>query len=106
VTKACAGDFVGIMFSCNRYRRTSKGKSKYQLISGDESKNNTTKIMIAQISVLNHPGIKKYYSPKFCSNLEHIGIIFEKLITKIDETSGEILEEGPEIIKTGDCAIV
>merc|ERR1739844_821756 len=61
----------------------------------------------AQVIVLNHPGeIQKGYTPVLDCHTAHIACKFEELKQKIDKRSGQVLEESPVFVKSGDAAIV
>ena len=61
---------------------------------------------IAQIVVINHPGqIHVGYTPIIDCHAAHIPCKWTN-IKKIHKRTGDILEENPKFIKTGDAAIV
>ncbi|MFA4645801.1 translation elongation factor EF-1 subunit alpha [Pyrococcus kukulkanii] len=61
----------------------------------------------AQIIVLNHPtAITVGYSPVLHAHTAQIPVRFEQLLAKLDPRTGNIVEENPQFIKTGDSAIV
>jgi len=62
---------------------------------------------VAQIIILNHPqGIRVGYAPVIDCHTSHIACVFTELQKKVDKTSGEVIEEKPEVIKQGESAIV
>ncbi len=62
---------------------------------------------LAQVIVLNHPGeIGAGYSPVLDCHTAHIACKFAELRQKIDRRSGQVKEENPSKIKSGDAAIV
>ncbi|CAF3623864.1 unnamed protein product [Rotaria sp. Silwood1] len=62
---------------------------------------------IAQIIVLNHPGqISQGYTPVLGCHTARVACKFVELISKIDRRTGEVIEEAPKFIRTGDAAIV
>ena len=61
----------------------------------------------AQIIVLQHPtAITKGYTPVFHCHTAQVACTFVELLKKIDPASGEVKEENPDFLKTGDAAIV
>merc|ERR1712084_31721 len=62
---------------------------------------------LAQVIVLNHPNqIRAGYSPVLDCHTTHTACKFEAIVSKIDRRTGKVLEEGPQFIKSGDCALV
>jgi len=65
------------------------------------------KAFIAQIMVLNHPSvITKGYTPVFHCYTAQVACRFEEIQKKLDPRTGQVKEENPDFIKTGDAAIV
>jgi len=61
----------------------------------------------AQVIVLNHPNeIRSGYTPVLDCHTAHIACRFDTLLQKINKRTGEVVEEAPKAIKTGDAAIV
>lgn len=61
----------------------------------------------AQIIVLNHPtAITVGYTPVLHAHTTQVAVRFEQLLAKLDPRTGNIIEENPQFIKTGDSAIV
>lgn len=62
----------------------------------------------AQIIVLNHPtAITVGYTPPVLhAHTTQVAVRFEQLLAKLDPRTGNIVEENPQFIKTGDSAIV
>ncbi|WP_010478197.1 translation elongation factor EF-1 subunit alpha [Thermococcus zilligii] len=61
----------------------------------------------AQIIVLNHPtAITVGYTPVLHAHTTQVAVKFEQLLAKLDPRTGNIVEENPQFIKTGDSAIV
>ncbi|MEM0466240.1 MAG: translation elongation factor EF-1 subunit alpha [Candidatus Thermoplasmatota archaeon] len=65
------------------------------------------KSFTAQIMVLNHPSvITKGYTPVFHCYTAQVACRFEEILKKLDPKTGQVKEEKPDFIKTGDAAIV
>ncbi|CAF1635239.1 unnamed protein product [Adineta ricciae] len=61
----------------------------------------------AQVIALNHPGeIRVGYAPVLDCHTAHIACKFSELISKVDRRTGRVTEEGPQLIKSGESAIV
>jgi len=61
----------------------------------------------AQIIVLNHPtSIPVGYTPVMHAHTLQVATRFVKLIRRMDQRTGQVLEENPQAIKEGDAAIV
>ncbi|MFC5970994.1 translation elongation factor EF-1 subunit alpha [Halomarina salina] len=61
----------------------------------------------AQIVVMQHPSvITAGYTPVIHAHTAQVACTFESLDQKIDPASGEVDEENPDFIKSGDAAIV
>ncbi|NJE47230.1 translation elongation factor EF-1 subunit alpha [Thermococcus sp. GR7] len=61
----------------------------------------------AQIIVLNHPtAITIGYTPVLHAHTLQVAVRFEQLLAKLDPRTGNVVEENPQFIKTGDSAIV
>lgn len=61
----------------------------------------------AQIVVLQHPSaITAGYTPVFHCHTAQVACTILEIQKKLDPRSGEVLEENPDFIKTGDAAII
>ncbi|MBW9220620.1 translation elongation factor EF-1 subunit alpha [Methanothermococcus sp. SCGC AD-155-M21] len=61
----------------------------------------------AQIVVLQHPSvITAGYTPVFHAHTAQIACTFTELLKKLNPATGEVKEENPDFLKTGDAAIV
>ncbi|KAL6056393.1 Elongation factor 1-alpha [Balamuthia mandrillaris] len=60
---------------------------------------------IAQVVVIDHE-IRPGYSPVVDCHTSHVSCRFDQLLSKLDRRSGNVLEENPASIKTGDAALV
>jgi elongation factor 1-alpha len=65
------------------------------------------KTFTAQIVVLNHPtAIPVGYTPVFHCHTAQVACTFIELMKKLDPKTGQVKEENPTFLKTGDVAIV
>ncbi len=103
LTQAEPGDNVGF---------NVRGVSREQIKRGDvvgkpDNPPTVAKEFTAQIIVLNHPTvITKGYTPVFhCHTSQMAGEIVE-IVKKLDPKTGATLAEHPDLIKTGDAAII
>jgi elongation factor 1-alpha len=97
------GDNVG----CN-IRGISKNEVRRGDVAGPANDPPTVaKAFRAQVMVLNHPSvITKGYTPVFHCYTAQIACRFDEIEKKLDPRSGQVKEENPDFIKTGDAAIV
>jgi len=103
ISQAVPGDNVGV---------NMRGVAKNEIRRGDvagptNSPPTVAKSFIAQIMVLNHPSvITKGYTPVFHCYTAQVACRFEEIQKKLDPKTGQVKEENPDFIKTGDAAIV
>lgn len=65
------------------------------------------KAFTAQIAVLQHPSVIALgYTPVFHLHTAQVACTFEELQKKLDPKTGQVKEENPDFLKTGDIAIV
>ncbi len=101
--EATPGDNVGF---------NVRGISKKDVKRGDvagrvDNPPTVVKEFTAQIAVLNHPTvITAGYTPVFHAHTAQVACQFTELVKKLDPKSGEVKEENPDFLKTGDVAIV
>jgi len=55
---------------------------------------------------MSHQGIRKGYTPVCDVHTTHVACRFDSIECKIDKRTGKVIEENPEVIKSGDAAIV
>jgi elongation factor 1-alpha len=103
IPRAEPGDNVG--FNC---RGIAKNDIKRGDVAGPTNAPPTVaKTFTAQIMVLNHPSvIAAGYTPVFHAYTAQVACTFEELQKKLDPRSGQVKEENPQFLKTGDAAIV
>jgi elongation factor 1-alpha len=97
------GDNVGV-----NMRGINKNEIRRGDVAGPTNDPPTVaKSFIAQIMVLNHPSvITKGYTPVFHCYTSQVACRFEEIQKKLDPRTGQVKEENPDFIKTGDAAIV
>ncbi len=92
-----------------------RGVSKNDIKRGDVAGHTTNPPTVvrpkdtfkAQIIVLNHPtAITVGYTPVLHAHTTQVAVRFEQLLAKLDPRTGNIVEQNPQFIKTGDSAIV
>jgi elongation factor 1-alpha len=103
VSKAEPGDNVG--FSV---RGVNKADIKRGEVVGLTSNPPTVaKDFTAQIIVLQHPNvITKGYTPVFHCHTAQVACKITEIVKKIDPKTGATIQENPDMIKTGDAAII
>ncbi len=103
IPQAVPGDNVGF---------NVRGIAKDDIRRGDvagpvDNPPTVAKTFTARIMVLNHPNvIVPGYTPVFHCHTAQVACTFEALLQKLDPKSGEVKEENPEFLKTGDAAVV
>jgi elongation factor 1-alpha len=101
--EAVPGDNVGF---------SVKGVGKNDVHRGDVAghPNNPPTVVsefTAQIVVLNHPTvIAKGYTPVFHAHTAQVACTVTEILKKIDPKSGQVAQENPDFIKTGDVAVI
>ena len=103
IQRAEPGDNVG--FNC---RGIAKNDVRRGDVAGPKANPPTVaKTFTAQIMVLNHPSvIAAGYTPVFHAYTAQVACTFEELQKKLDPKTGQVKEENPQFLKTGDAAIV
>jgi len=105
-------EFVSVAEPGDNVGFNVRGISKKDIRRGDvagpvDSPPTVAKSFKAQIMVLNHPSvIAPGYTPVFHCHTAQVACIFEKILAKLDPKTGQVKEENPSFIKTGDAAIV
>lgn len=101
--KAEPGDNIGF-----NVRGVGKGDVKKGDVMGSPSNPPTVaKEFTGQIIVLQHPTvITKGYMPVFHIHTTHIAGKITEIVKKLDPKTGAVLEEHPDMLKSGDAAII
>ncbi|RLF54086.1 MAG: translation elongation factor EF-1 subunit alpha [Thermoplasmata archaeon] len=103
IQQAVPGDNIGANI---------RGVAKNEIRRGDvagpvDNPPTVAKSFLARIIVLNHPtAIAKGYTPVFHCHTAQVACRFEELIKKFNPRTGEVIEENPQFLKTGDAALV
>merc|ERR1719217_575101 len=104
VEEANPGDNVGF-----NVRGLSVTDIKRGYVASDSKKSpaQDTEMFVAQVIVMNHPGqIQNGYAPVLDCHTCHIACKFTEIENKMDKRTGQVTEEFPKHIKSGDAAIV
>jgi elongation factor 1-alpha len=89
-----------------------RGVTKEQIRRGDvlgpaENPPSVAKEFTAQIVVLHHPtAITKGYTPVLHAHTTQVAVKFKELKQKIDPKTGGVAATNPDMLKTGDAAVV
>ncbi|MGZ7043295.1 MAG: translation elongation factor EF-1 subunit alpha [Methanobacterium sp.] len=89
-----------------------RGVGKNDIRRGDVAGHTNTppsvaKEFTAQIVVLQHPGVITVgYTPVFHCHTAQVACTFLELQKKLDPATGQVKEENPDFLKTGDAAFV
>ncbi|MCS7116304.1 MAG: translation elongation factor EF-1 subunit alpha [Nitrososphaerota archaeon] len=103
IPEAIAGDNIGFNL---------RGVAKKDIKRGDvvgpvNNPPTVAKEFIAQIIVVYHPtAIAAGYTPVLHAHTAQVAACLTELIAKIDRRTGQVIEEKPKSIKTGDSALV
>ncbi|MCD6331044.1 MAG: translation elongation factor EF-1 subunit alpha [Thermoplasmata archaeon] len=89
-----------------------RGVSKKDIRRGDvaghvDNPPTVAKAFTARIMILNHPSVITVgYTPVFHCHTAQVACRFDALLKKFDPRTGEVVEENPQYLKTGDAALV
>jgi len=103
LNEAEAGDNIGF---------NVKGVSRKDIRRGDvvghlDNPPTVAEEFIGQIFVIHHPtAIGQGYTPVMHVHTAQIAVTFIELLAKINPRTGEVVEEHPSFLKTGDAALV
>jgi elongation factor 1-alpha len=103
VTEAVPGDNIGF---------NVRGIDKNDIHRGDvagpvSSPPTVVESFIAKIQVLNHPSVITVgYTPVFHCHTAQVACEFTELLKRLDPRTGQVAEENPQTLKTGDAAVV
>jgi elongation factor 1-alpha len=104
LTEAVPGDNVGFNVKGLSVKDIKRG---FVCSDSKDDPAQETDNFTAQVIVLNHPGrINAGYTPVLDCHTSHIACRFNVIHTKVDRRTGQVLEEEPQFIKSGDSAIV
>ena len=103
IPKAEPGDNIGF-----NVRGISKTDIRRGDVAGHPDKPPTVvKEFIGQIIVIYHPtSIAQGYTPVLHAHTAQVAVKFAELQKKINPRTGEVIEENPSFLKTGDSALV
>ncbi|MEM2093724.1 MAG: translation elongation factor EF-1 subunit alpha [Candidatus Bathyarchaeia archaeon] len=103
IPKAFPGDNIG--FSVKGISRTDIRRGEVLGLSSNPP--TAVKEFIGQIIVIYHPtAIAAGYTPVLHAHTATVATTFAELLQKIDPRTGQIVEEKPSFLKTGDGALV
>jgi len=98
------GDNVGFNVKNISLKQIRRG-----MVAGDAKKDPPAKTahFNAQVIVLDHPNkIMAGYTPVLDCHTAHIACRFDKLITLMNKRTGQVIEQNPKAIKSGQACIV
>ncbi len=101
--QAVAGDNIGF---------NVKGPTREQLKRGEVASHTKTPCTVAKafkgrIVVIHHPTtIAVGYTPVLHIHTAQMAVKFDQILSKLDSRSGQVVEENPSFLRTGDGAIV
>jgi elongation factor 1-alpha len=103
VTEAIPGDNIGF-----NVRGIDKNDIRRGEVAGPVSNPPTVvESFTANIQVLNHPSVLTAgYTPVFHCHTAQVACEFTELLKRLDPKTGQVAEENPQTLKTGDAAVV
>ncbi|MGQ9781029.1 MAG: translation elongation factor EF-1 subunit alpha [Nitrososphaeria archaeon] len=103
IERAVPGDNVGV-----NLRGVAKTDLKRGYVIGlADNPPTVAKEFIAQLIIIYHPSaISAGYTPVLHAHTSQVATTFKEIIAKIDPRTGQVVEEKPKSIKTGDGALV
>jgi elongation factor 1-alpha len=103
VTEAQPGDNIGF-----NVRGIDKNDIRRGDVAGPVSNPPTVvESFTANIQVLNHPSVLTVgYTPVFHAHTAQVACEFTQLLKRLDPKTGQVAEENPQTLKTGDAAVV
>ncbi len=103
VVEAVPGDNIGF-----NVRGIDKNDIRRGEVAGPSSSPPTVvESFVANIQVLNHPSvITAGYTPVFHIHTAQVACEFSELQKRLDPKTGQVAEENPPTLKTGDAAVV
>jgi elongation factor 1-alpha len=103
VTEAQPGDNIGF-----NVRGIDKNDIRRGDVAGPVSNPPTVvESFTANIQVLNHPSVITVgYTPVFHAHTAQVACEFTQLLKRLDPKTGQVAEENPQTLKTGDAAVV
>jgi elongation factor 1-alpha len=103
IPQAVPGDNVG--FNVRGITKTDIHRG--DVVGHSDSPPTIAKEFIGQVIVIFHPtAIAQGYTPVMHAHTATIAATFTELMQKIDPRSGQVIEEKPAFLKTGDSAVV
>ncbi|MBI4173339.1 MAG: translation elongation factor EF-1 subunit alpha [Candidatus Aenigmarchaeota archaeon] len=103
LTKAEPGDNIGFNLKGVEAKQIKKG----DVVSHVNTPPTVAKEFTAQIIVLQHPTvITKGYMPVFHISTSHVAGKITEIVKKIDPKTGAELQKNPDMLKSGDAAII
>eukprot|EP00804_Cyclotella_cryptica_P015004 CCRYP_000601-RB/>CCRYP_000601-RB protein AED:0.05 eAED:0.05 QI:6989/0.94/0.88/1/0.94/0.83/18/176/444 len=102
-TQAIPGDNIGFNIKNVAVQDVHRGD-----VASEAGLNEATpaKSFDAQLIIMNHPGkIYAGYTPILDAHTAHIACRFTELKQRMDRTNGQVLEENPQFVKTGDMCL-
>ena len=101
--QAMPGDNIG--FNVRGLSKTDMRRG--DVVGHENSPPSVPKTFTAQMVVIQHPSaIAAGYTPVFHCHTAQVACTFEQILKKMDSKTGQVLEENPSFIKSGDVAIV
>ena len=103
VTEAMPGDNIGF-----NVRGIDKNDIRRGDVAGPVSNPPTVvESFTANIQVLNHPSVLTVgYTPVFHAHTAQVACEFTQILKRLDPKTGQVAEENPTTLKTGDAAVV
>jgi elongation factor 1-alpha len=103
IDKAGPGDNIGF-----NVKGVPKDKLKRgEVVSHPNNPCRVAKAFVGRIFIINHPtAVGEGYTPVLHLHTAQIAVRFDKLLAKLDPRTGQVVEENPAYLRTGEAATV
>jgi elongation factor 1-alpha len=103
IEKAEPGDNIGFNVKGINRDQIKRG----EVVGYPDSPPKVANSFLGQIFVIYHPtALAQGYTPVLHIHTEQIAVRFAELVSKLDPRTGQVIEEHPSYLKTGDAAVV
>jgi len=103
IDKAGPGDNIGFNVKGVPKDKLRRG----EVVSHPDNPCRVAKAFVGRIFIINHPtAVGEGYTPVLHLHTAQIAVRFDKLLAKLDPRTGQVVEENPAYLRTGEAATV